>query len=537
MDDFIVIGSGFGGSVAALRLAQKGYRVRVLEKGRRYRPEDFARSSWNLPKFLWMPRIGLHGIQCLTLLRHVLVLHGAGVGGGSLVYANQLLVPPDSVFDERQWGGAGWKERLSPFYAEARRMLGAVTCPSVGRADTLLAEVGRELRGKDTFHVNEVGVFFGEPETSVPDPYFHGKGPDRTGCTLCGACMVGCRDGGKNTLDKNYLYLAEQLGVSIVPETEVTGVRPAGVGYAVRTRRATGFRGPHRTYTARAVVFSGGVMGTVPLLMNCKRKGWLPNLSGRIGDYVRTNSEALLGVTARDRNVDYSDHIAINSGIYPDDHTHIEVVRYPKGSDAMSALTTLLVDGGSGTPRALRFAREAARHPMAFVRSLWPVGWAARTAILLVMQTAENHLRLGFQPRWWGLGRPGLNSEIAPGTARIPTFIPIANEVARRLAEKMNGQPQSCWTEVLFDIPVTAHILGGAVMGESPNQGVTDFSGRVFGYPNLYVADGSVVPANLGVNPALTITALAEYILSKIPKNEAGKPSTSSSQPSASWKD
>lgn len=518
MDDFIVIGSGFGGSVAALRLAQKGYRVRVLERGRRYRPEDFPRTNWNLRKFIWMPRIGLYGIQCLTLLKHVFVLHGAGVGGGSLVYANQLLVPPDPVFEKPEWGGGSWKERLSPFYDEARRMLGAVISPSVGKADEILAEVGRELRGEETFHVNDVGVFFGEPGKTAPDPYFHGEGPERIGCTFCGACMIGCRDGGKNTLDKNYLYLAENRGVEIVAETEVTGVRPTGDGYEVLTRRATGLYRPKKTYFARSVVFSGGVMGTVRLLMDCKEKGFLPRLSGRLGENVRTNSEAILGVTARDPNADYSDHIAINSGIYPDSDTHIEIVRYKKGADAMSALTTLLVDGGGPVPRTLRFVGTAIRHPVEFLKSIWPFGWAARTAILLVMQTAENHIRFTFNPRWWRLGRRSMNSEIAPGTDRVPTYIPIANTVARRMAEKMDGQPQSCWSEVLLDIPVTAHILGGAVMGETPDQGVADFSGRIFGYPNLYVADGSVVPVNLGVNPALTITALAEYILSKIPE-------------------
>jgi cholesterol oxidase len=518
MYDYIVIGSGFGGSVSALRLAEKGYRVAVLEKGKRYHTKDFPATNWNLRKFLWMPRLGLYGIQMLTLMRHVFILHGGGVGGGSLVYANQLLVPPDEVFVKPEWGPGDWKEKLAPFYEQAKHMLGAALCPSVGKADEILAEIGKEIRGKDTFHINEVGVFFGEPEKTVPDPYFNGEGPERTGCNLCGACMIGCPLGAKNTLDKNYLYLAEKkYGVEIFAETEVTGVRSANTGYEVYTRKATGFRHPKKSFLAHGVVFSGGVMGTLKLLFECRRKGLLPEISEKLGQSVRTNSEALLTITANDRHADYADHIAITSGIYPDEKTHIEVVRYNKGSDVMGSLVTILTGGGGRIPRVLRFTGNVLRHPWAFLKSFWIFGWGARTPILLVMQTEENQFRFDYKRRWWRFGKRTMNSEISAGSKKIPSYIPVANEVAKRMGKKIDGQPMSAWTEVLFDISSTAHILGGCIMSSTPDGGVVDFSGKIHGYPNLYIADGSNVPANLGVNPALTITALAEYIMSNIP--------------------
>jgi cholesterol oxidase len=390
--DYIVIGSGFGGSVSALRLAEKGYRVAVLEKGKRYRTEDFPKTNWNLWRYMWMPQLGLYGIQMLTLLKHVLVLHGGGVGGGSLVYANQLLVPPDEVFTKPEWGPGDWKAKLAPHYSEARRMLGANPSPRVGRADEVLRQVGVELRGKDTFHKNDVGIYFGEPGKTSPDPYFGGDGPDRVGCTFCGACMIGCPVGAKNTLDKNYLHLAERLGVRIVPETEVTGVRPVDTGYEVMTRRSIGVLHPRGWFTARGVVFSGGVMGSVKLLMKCKQQGWLPNLSNRLGQFVRTNSEAILSIDSKDRSVDWNDQIAITSGIYPDDSTHLEIVRYNKGSDVLFGLATVATDGGGRVPRQVRFLGNVLSHPVQFLRALWLPGQGARNSVVLVMQTNENYL-------------------------------------------------------------------------------------------------------------------------------------------------
>jgi cholesterol oxidase len=527
MYDYIVIGSGFGGSVSALRLAEKGYKVAILEKGKRYRTEDFPATNWNLRKYLWMPTLGLYGIQMLTLLKHVFILHGGGVGGGSLVYANQLLVPSDEVFEKKEWGPGDWKTKLAPLYERAKRMLGATPCPSVGKADEILAQIGKQIRGEDTFHINDVGIFFGEPDQTVSDPYFGGEGPERTGCTFCGACMIGCPVGAKNTLDKNYLYLAEnKFGVTILPETEVTGVRPSQDGYEIYSRKSTGLLHPKRKFKARGVVFSGGVMGTVKLLLKCKTQGLLPKLSDQLGNFVRTNSEALLGVTARDKNADYSDQIAITSGIYPDEKTHIEIVRYNKGSDVMGSLLTLLTGGGGKIPRVVKFMGNIFRHPVEFIKSLWIFGWAARTPILLVMQTEENFIRLSYKPRWWRFGRPSMNTELVPGAEKVPSYIPIANKIAIEMGEKIDGQPKSAITEVLFDVASTAHILGGCVMGETPAEGVVDFNGKIHGYPNLYVADGSNVPVNLGVNPSLTITAIAEYIMSQITenlKNASGK--------------
>ena len=439
--DFIVIGSGFGGSVSALRLSEKGYRVAVLEKGKRWTQDDFPETNWNFRKFMWLPQLGCYGYQMLTQLKHVLILHGGGVGGGSLVYANQLLVPPDEVFARPEWGRADCKAQMMPHYETAKKMLGANPSPQIGIADKHLRAVGIELRGEDTFHRNDVGVFFGTPEKTVPDPYFGGRGPDRTGCKFCGSCMVGCPVGAKNTLDKNYLYLAEGLGSQIIPETEVTGVKPCTGGYEIFTRRSTGLTHPEKTYRAKGVMFSGGVMGSVKLLMKCRQKGLLPNLSDQLGSYVRTNSEALLGVTSKDTATDWNDQIAITSGIYADETTHIEMVRYNKGSDALLNLLTLMTDGGGNIPRPLRFLGNVIKHPIQFVKLLWPLGRAATTTVVLVMQTDKNHLRLEYKPRWWRLGGQSMNSCVPSGMRRSPVYIPIANEVTRRLARKMNGTP------------------------------------------------------------------------------------------------
>jgi len=515
--DYIVIGSGFGGSVAALRLSQKGYKVAVLEKGKRWENKDFPKTNWNIRKNLWLPFMGCFGYQMLTQLKHVLIFHGGGVGGGSLVYANQLLVPPDNVFDKPEWGMPNCKELLMPHFEEAKTMLGANPSPHVGVADKCLREVGKEITGKDTFHKNDVGIFFGTPEVKVPDPYFNGEGPARTGCNFCGSCMIGCPNGGKNTLDKNYLYLAEKIGAKIIPETEVTGVRPGNDGYEVFTQRSTSFFRHKKKIRARGVIFSGGVMGSVKLLLKCKEQGLLPKISDQLGNFVRTNSEALLGVKSHDKTIDWNDQIAITSGIYPDDTTHIEMVRYNKGSDVLLNLLTLMTGGGGDIPRIFRFLGNIFRHPARFVKLLWPFGMAESTSIVLVMQTDENYLKLDYKPRWWRFGGKSMNSTIPEGLKKAPTYIPIANEVTEKLAKKMKGEPLSQFSEVVFNTSTTAHILGGCCMGESPDKGVVGQNGELFGYPDLYVADGSVVPANLGVNPSLTITALSEYIMSQVP--------------------
>ncbi|MHB8875286.1 MAG: FAD-dependent oxidoreductase [Myxococcaceae bacterium] len=518
--DFIIVGSGFGGSVSALRLSEKGYRVAVVEMGKRWTAEQFPRTNWNSKKFFWAPSLGRYGIQRITLLRDVMILSGAGVGGGSLVYANTLLVPPERVWDDPKWAGLeAWREVMPAFYEQAKRMLGVTRNPRLFRADEVLREVARELGREHTFHATDVAVFFGEPGVTVKDPFFGGEGPDRAGCTFCGGCMVGCRYHAKNTLDRNYLYLAEKKGAVVIPETRVTRIEPVGApdgseGYRLFTERSTSWwRKPRGELRAQGVVLAGGVLGTVPLLLRCKRDGALPRLSDELGNYVRTNSEAILSVTARDKQVDLSEGIAITSGAFVDDDTHVEVVHYPKGSDAMGTLATVLTDGGNWLTRPLKWMWNCANHPMDFLRSLWPFGWAKSTVILLVMQTLDNFMRMK-------LGPFGLTTEQPPGQKRVPAYIKAANDTARAFGVKLAARPQSAMNEVLLNVPTTAHILGGAAMGKDPSSGVIDCGNRVFGYRNLYVVDGSMIGANLGVNPSLTITALAEHAMSQVPPRE-----------------
>jgi cholesterol oxidase len=521
--DFVVIGSGFGGAVSALRLSEKGWRVAVLEMGKRWRPEDFAESNWDLRKYLWMPRLGLHGIQQITMLPHVVVLHGAGVGGGSLVYANTLVVPADPVLRDRHWpAGIDWAATLAPHYATARRMLGATPAPQVFEADELLRQVVEEETGRGaTFRRHEVGIFFGPSGERAPDPYFGGRGPERTGCTLCGACMTGCRVGAKNTLDRNYLHLAEGLGCEIHAETRVVDVRPAASGgWEVEAERATAvLGGERRVYRARGVVFAAGALGTVRLLLACKARGTLPRLSDQLGNFVRTNSEALVGALAPDDRVDFSRGIAITSGVDADEHTHMEIVRYGKGQDAMGALVTHLTPDRPPWPRWLRWLGGLLRHPIRYLRVHTLRGWATRTAIVLVMQPLDSYLRLRLRRRR-RLGHEALTSAVEAGP-RPPTSIPIADRIAERLAERIGGLPGSNVLEVFGNRSSTAHILGGAVIAADPSRGVCDPQGRVFGHEGLWVADGAAVPVNLGVNPALTITALAEHVMAGVPAKES----------------
>jgi cholesterol oxidase len=517
--DWIVIGSGFGGSVSALRLAQKGYRVCVLEAGRRFEDEDFPKSAWHLRKFLWFPLAGLRGIMRIYLFKDIVILAGCGVGGGSLVYANTLYVPNRGFFEAEEWRAMhDWERALAPHYAEAKRMLGANEVPFENDTDALFRELAREMEVE--YRRPTVGVFFGEPRTPVPDPYFGGEGPERSGCIRCGACMVGCRHNAKNTLRKNYLWLAERLGVRIVPERQVVEIAPLGAadgsdGYAVRAERPGGWIDKRRrTLTARGVVVAAGAVGSNWLLRRCKDFGALPRLSERLGDRVRTNSEALVAITSRNDTHDFHHTVAITSSIYPDSDTHIEAVTYGVAGNAMGVLFTSLTGGGTRLTRPLKWLREVARDPHSFLRLLSKRAWSRRTVILLAMQTLDNHMR--FTAIRTGRRRLLLSTQQDPENPN-PTWIPVANEAARRIAAKIDGIPQSNLPEALLNTPATAHILGGAVIAPDPGRGVVDLRQRAFGYENLLVCDGSVIPANPGVNPSLTITALAEHAMSFVP--------------------
>ncbi|MDX6275179.1 MAG: cholesterol oxidase [Frankiales bacterium] len=505
--DVLVVGSGFGGSVAALRLTEKGYRVGVVEAGRRWTAETLPKTSWDISKFLWAPRLGLKGIQRITLLKDVLVLSGAGVGGGSLVYANTLYEPPQTFFDDVQWRDiTDWHDELSPYYEQAKRMLGVTTYPGETAADLAMKRVAERFGKAETYHATPVGVFFGEgPGITSPDPYFGGAGPERTGCRECGNCMIGCRFGAKNRLDVNYLYLAEKGGATILPETTVTAIRQLADGTWAVDITPTGKHRGGGTLSAKQVVLAAGALGTQRLLHEMKHRGALPRLSGRLGELTRTNSEAILGAKAKNSTVDYSKGVAITSSWHPDEHTHIEPVRYGKGSNAMGLLQTILVDGGGKVPRPLRFIGSALRHPILFLRNMSVRHWSERTVIALVMQTFDNSITVRRKR-----GLLGSKLTTAPGHGEPnPSWIPVAHDAVRALAEEVDGQPGGTWGDV-FNVPMTAHIIGGCVIGESPETGVIDPYHRVHGYPTIHVVDGAAISANLGVNPSLTITAQAE---------------------------
>jgi cholesterol oxidase len=519
--DFVIIGSGFGGSVSALRLAEKGYRVLVVEEGKRWSSQDFAKSNWNLRKFLWLPRLGLTGIQRLDWLGEVLVLGGVGVGGGSLVYANTLLVPPDEAFASGWPGGDRFRVELGPHFATGRRMLGATLPPRTWPAEEHLRAFGLTLGKGARFAQPEVGVLFGERGgVEVPDPYFGGSGPARATCRMCGGCMVGCRHNAKNTLDKNYLYLAENLGVRVLAETCAVGIEPDGDrGYIVSTRRSTGWsREPGRRISSQHVVVAAGALGTVDLLLACKQAQTLPNLSAALGQYCRTNSEIICGARSRRLVVDHSEGIAIASDLQADRDTHIQIVRYPAGSDVMGLLGTLAAEGHSRARRILRWIGRCLAHPFDLLRNLWPFGWARRSVVVLVMQSLDNALTLVRRKRSC-FGR-NLRGRRASGVPPIPTYLPIANRAAEHVAREMVGFPLNAINEVLLGVPITAHILGGARMAESADAGVVDHACRVFGHPGLWVVDGSVIPVNLGANPSLCIVAVAEHAMSLVPAKQ-----------------
>ncbi len=520
--DWLVIGSGFGGSVSALRLSEKGHRVGVLECGRRFADDEFPKSTGDFRRYFWRPKLGMKGIFRLTTFRDVSVVSGCGVGGGSLGYANTLYVPPKAFFEDRQWADMqDWESALAPHYAEAQRMLGVVQNPHDDPADQLLRELGEELGVGETYQKTPVGIFFGESGKTVPDPFFGGEGPERTGCQLCGRCMVGCPHGAKNTLVKNYLYLAERRGAQVLPERTVIDVRPIGrgdgsEGYEVESvRSGSWLRRGRRVHRARGVVVAAGPLGTNTLLQRCRLGGSLPAISHRLGELVRTNSEAILTVTVpEDYPEDLTRRVAITSSIYPDPHTHIETVSYGNDGDSMRHLYTLLVGDGTRLTRPLKLLGQFLLHPRRLAQVLFAKHWSRRTIILLVMQTLDNAMAL--RPRRGPFGMLWLSTEQDPERPN-PTFIPVANEAAEWLAKRTGGVAQSSVMEALFNIPTTAHILGGAVIACDRESGVVDAQQRVFGYKNLLVCDGAAVPANVGVNPSLTITALAEHAMSHVP--------------------
>lgn len=535
--DYIIIGSGFGGSVSAMRLAEKGYRVLVLERGKRFRDQDFARRNWNIFRYLWLPTLRCFGILQISPFRDLWVLHGSGVGGGSLGYANVLMQPDDRLFDHPAWKHlADWKTLLLPHYATARRMLGATTNPLRTPSDAVIQAIARQQGAADTFQPTQVGVFFGkdgneQPGQELPDPYFDGQGPARNVCKRCGACMVGCRYNAKNTLLKNYLYFAERLGVTIRPECEVQDIQPLTGGQALLAGQSDGARyrvvyhittrwgsRPQQDVRARNVIVAAGSLGTLRLLFRCRESTHsLRNLSSRLGDNVRTNSESLLGASARKLAVDYSQGISITSIYHPDPVTTVEPVRFPAGSSLLRFLSAPLISSEDRIPmRLLKSLAFFLRHPMDTLRMYLLPGWARRTTILLVMQTEDNRLKFRSGRGLLTGFRRGLVTR--PDEAHsLPRHSDQGHTVTRAFAQKIGGFPAGPVNESFLNTPITAHILGGCPMGRDASEGVVGLDCQVHGYPGLYVVDGSIVPANPGVNPSLTITALAEYAMSHIP--------------------
>lgn len=509
--DFVIIGSGFGGSVSALRLAEKGYSVLVIEKGKRYRDKDFPKTNWNLKKWLWLPTFRLYGIQKLTIFKHVSILSGVGVGGGSLVYANTLPKPKKAFFNKGSWAKLkNWEEVLEPHYETAWKMLGADINPFLGDSDLAFQELAYKIDKPEYFESTKVSVYFGDPNETVDDPYFNGNGPTRTGCKFCGSCMTGCRYNAKNTLDKNYLYLAEKLGVEILAEKEVVDVIPNSDNtiYTISYQQSTTYFKKKQQVSATSVIFSGGVLGTVPLLLKLKKKR-LPNLSKRIGELVRTNNEALILNTTLDKNKDFSKGIAIGSILELDENSHIEPVRYGSGSGFWRLLMLPLITEKNVFIRILKLLITPFTSPIKWLRVWFVKDFAKRTSVLLFMQHLDSTLKI---KRGW------INAYTTIDKGEPPTaFIKEAHQIANVHASLTNSKSQVMSLETLTGIPSTAHILGGAVMGATSEEGVIDSENRIFGYPNLYVIDGSMISANLGVNPSLTITAIAEHAMSLIP--------------------
>ena len=510
--DYIIIGSGFGGSVSACRLAEKGYKVLVLEQGRRFKSTDFPKTNWNLRKWLWVPAFRFYGFFRIGLFRHITVLAGAGVGGGSLVYANTLPVPRKEFYTTGSWAHlAEWERELEPYYQKAASMLGAEMNPKLGPGDLALQDLSSHIGKEQYFEPTRVAVFFGESEKEAPDPYFKGEGPVREGCRFCGGCMVGCRYNAKNTLDKNYLYLAEQKEAKVWEKSRVTDVTRATRGYQVSYKAVGKWLPKKQTVFGHQVIFAGGVLGTIPLLLRLKRQS-LPNLSERLGFGIRTNNEALIGVVSRKKDRDFSEGVAIGSIVHTDEHSHLEPVRYPSGSGFWRLLMAPMISGNNFIHRLGRLLWDFIRHPASNARAYLVRNWAERAQILLFMQTIDSRLRIkkGF------FGYKTAMEDGDPPSA----FIPEAQDLARQYARIIDGKPLVLPTESFLGIPTTAHILGGACMGASREEGVINAKHEIFGYPGLFVIDGSAISANPGVNPSLSIAALAERAMDLIPAKD-----------------
>jgi cholesterol oxidase len=522
--DWVIIGSGFGGSVSAHRLTQKGYKVLVLEKGRRFNDEDFPKNNWDLKRWMWNPALGLKGIFQMSFMKHMTVLHGVGVGGGSLVYANTLPTPKSAFFEGGSWGSLkDWETELAPHYATAKRMLGATLNPLETKGDRVMKEIARDMGREEHCHPTEVAVYFGAPNKKVPDPYFEGEGPDRVGCNFCGACMTGCRIGAKNTLVKNYLYLAEKNGAEVRPETEVTAVRPNdGGGYRVETKPTFSKSGAG-AITADRVILSGGVMGTMPLLLQMKEDPeGLPKLSDRVGDFVRSNSESLIAVISPEKGTNFSKGVAITSILHTDEHSHMEPVRYGAGSGFFRTLIAPHAPGPTVLSRIWGGITAFMRQPMRWLRALFVSDLAKHSQVLLYMRTLEGTLRMKLGREWRTGYRRALVTEVDDPSQAPSAFMEEATDLAERFADKVEGVTTTLMTETLLGVPSTAHILGGACMGDSAETGVINDKHEVFNYPGLYVIDGSAISANPGVNPSLTITTLAERAMSLIePKHRS----------------
>lgn len=512
--DYIVIGSGFGGSVASLRLVEKGYKVLLLEQGKRYRPEDFPKTNWNIPKYLWIPALRCFGFQKLSFYSTASILSGTGVGGGSLVYANTLYIPPDEFFHNESWNRFGdWKEILSPFYDKASFMLGRKKYSKLNTEDKLLEMVSEEMNAHTTFDTVYVGVNIdGKEEES--DPYFDGLGPPRKGCIECGGCMVGCRENAKNTLDRNYLWFAEKMGLEIIAETRAEKIMFANGYYSLEAKHLTSFSGTgKRVFRSKGIIVAAGALGTLDLLLKQKYKyRSLPLLSDTLGYELRTNAETLCAVSGSSEKL--NNGLAITSVFSPDPYTHVEIVKYPDNSNAMKWFFGLSVSGAKNCGlRTWKLFLKTVSHPLAFLKTIFNFKWSTGTVIFLVMQTTDNAMKMIWKNGLFG-GRMKIDNR---GNKRVPAFIPIGQEVMERYANKSTGIAQNILLEVLFDRPTTAHILGGCPMSDSIETGVVDRSLKVHGYPNFFITDGSVIQGNIGVNPSLTITAMAEYCIDQIP--------------------